>query len=100
MFMRFLGGSVGHKATDFVLQRRPETVHEQNEYDIQEEEIAPEDIEDVCQVEDTDLEEDRDVEEVDSDEESDFGYANGEGQGAEESEQDIVSKDEKDGYNL
>jgi hypothetical protein len=94
MFMRFLGGGIGHKATDFVRQRRPETIREVTEYDIQEEEIAAEDIEDLHQVEDGD------VEEVDPDEEGDFGYADGEGQEAEGSEQEIVSEDEEDEYDL
>jgi hypothetical protein len=100
MFMRFLGGGIGHKATDFVRQRRPETIRDVTEYDIQEEEIAAEDIEDPHQVEDADLEEDGDMEEVDPDEEGDFGYADGEGQEAEGSEQEIVSEDEEDEYDL
>jgi hypothetical protein len=94
MFMRFLGGGIGHKVTESVPQRRPESGREAAEPDIWEEEIVAEDAEDEPQVEDMALEEDLDVEEVDLDEEADFGYVDRE-ESAAESDPDADSEDDE-----
>jgi len=100
MFMRFLGGGVGHKVTDFVQQIRPESICTATEPDVQDEGIAAEHVEDEPQVEGGVLDEDGDVEDVDLDKEVDFGYADDVGSAVEESEQDMDSEDDEDGYKL
>jgi hypothetical protein len=87
MFMRFLGGGIGHKVTEFVPQRRPESGHEAAEPDIWEEEIIGEDAEDEPWVEDMALEEDLDKE-------ADFGYVDCK-ESAAESDPDADSEDDE-----
>jgi hypothetical protein len=101
MFMRFLGGGIGHKVTDFVQQIGPESIHTTTELDVQDELIAAENVEDVPQDEDRVLDEDDDAEEVDLEEEVDYGYADADVRSAtEESEQDADSEDDEIGDEL
>jgi hypothetical protein len=103
MFMRFLGGGVGHKVTEFVQQIRPESIcmaTERSKPDIQDEGITAEHIEDQLQVEGRVLDEDDDMEDVDLDEEVDFGYADDVGSRVDESEQDMDSESDGDGDKL
>jgi hypothetical protein len=101
MFMRFLGGGIGHKVTDFVQQRSSESICATTELDVQDEEIVVENIEYEPQDEGEVREEDDVLEDVDLDEELDFGYADeDEGSAAEESEQDANSEDDEDSCGL
>lgn len=71
MFMRFLGGGIGHRATDHLQQRTPTCIRD--EVPDPHDEDIPHNRQDHTQAEDGDG--DGDPEEVDTDEEADYGYA-------------------------
>jgi hypothetical protein len=98
MFMHYIGGGIGHKVTNHILQARAGRTTK-TEGDIQEDLI----VDDVGNIEDEphlnmygadedghNEDGDRDVKEVNMDEEADFGYRDSEGSEGEE------SKDEDD----
>jgi hypothetical protein len=76
MFMRFLGGGIGHQATKHLEQRTPNRIREE-EPDLSDEDsesdITPHNTEDHTQNKDVIM--DRDLDEADADEEADYGYA-------------------------
>ena len=109
MFMRFLGGGIGHKATDHLQQRTPTCVHDEtSDPHDDDEDIIPHNAQDHTQVEGDDVL-DGDLEEVETDEEADYGYADilesegessegegeGEGEGEDEEETDANEDDDE-----
>jgi len=73
--MRFVGGGIGHKASDNIQQRTPSCISDEAPelYD-NSEEVIPHNTQDHAQVE-GDIYAEGDPEEVDTDEEADYGYA-------------------------
>jgi len=90
MFMRFVGGGIGHKVTDYVQQRSPICIHYE-EPELPDEDVIPHSTPAYAQAEEGDDEDrgaeevdpngdpeevdaNRGPEEVDTDEEADYGY--------------------------
>ena len=74
MFMRFVGGGIGHKATDYIQQSTPVCVRDEGP-DVQDEGAVPHGTQDHAQAGEDDVDVDGDPEEGDADEEVDYGYA-------------------------
>jgi len=74
--MRFVGGGIGHKATEYIQQRTPVCVPAEGP-DVQDEDIILDNTQDDPQGAGDDVDEDGDPEEVDVDEEIDYGYVDG-----------------------
>ena len=107
MFMRFLGGGIGHKVTDHLQQRTFTGVHNEvpdpykevpdpyDEMPNPNEVIIPHNAQDHTQAGDDDVE--GDPEEVDSDEEADYGYVDSpESEGEDSEGKDGKCKEETD----
>jgi hypothetical protein len=93
--MRYIGGGIGHKATNFIKQTIPEPAPEirpNTQEDTADFEEITSDVSTIPhrahpQVGEDDIEEDLDLEKVDSEEEVDFGYGNDtDGDASEEEE--------------
>lgn len=91
MFMRFLGGGIGHKATDHLQQRAPTCVHDEAP-DPQDGDSIPHNTQDHTQAD-----VDGGCEEVDTDEEADYGYADGPESEGEDSEGSTPNSEEEVG---
>jgi hypothetical protein len=74
MFMQFVGGGIGHKASDNIQQQTPSYISDKapNLYD-NSEEVISHNTQDHAQME-GDIYVEGDPEEVDTDEEADYGY--------------------------
>ena len=74
MFMRFVGGGIGHKASDNIQQQTPSHISDEApDLSDNPEEVIPHNTQDHARVE-GDLYAEGDPEEVDTDEEADYGY--------------------------
>lgn len=99
--MRFVGGGIGHKATDHLQQRTPIGVPEEVP-DLQDEDIQHNTQDHTQEEEDhgNDEEDQEDPEEVDTDEEVDYRYADNRGSKGQDSEsedsEEINDSDDKD----
>jgi hypothetical protein len=91
MFMRFVGGGIGHKATDYIQQSTPVCVRDEAP-DVQDEVIIPHDTHDHAREGGDDVDVDGDPEEVDIDEEVDYGY----GDDLESEDKDSEGEEEND----
>ena len=92
MFMRFLGGGIGHKVTDHVEQITPTRVRDEAP-DLHNEDTIPQNMQDHTREDDDDVV--GDPEEVDADEEADYGYADD----VESEDEDLGEDSESKGEN-
>jgi hypothetical protein len=76
MFMRYLGGGIGHKATDHIQPSTPKRAHEEDtETQLEEEGLKADDRTDHIDLYNAGtLEDERGSEGIDTDEEVDYGY--------------------------
>ena len=99
MFMRYIGGGIGHKATNFIKQTVPEPAPEIPS-NTQEDTAGLEGITGRVstvphpQLGEDDIDEDADLEHADSEEEADFGYGDDANDDADEDLEDEVNEDE------
>lgn len=97
MFMWYLGGGIGHKATDFFEQH---TVKDTPEFglDLEEKPIITDEIPDVIRPNNGDAD-DEEVDKVDKEEETDFGYGDdvwSKDEGSDQAKDDGDEEDEED----
>lgn len=98
MFMRFVGGGIGHKSTDYIQQDTPICVHDEAVDEVNDEDIMPINTQGHTQAEEN-VDADGDQDEVDAEEEADYGYADcldsegGDSEG-EDSEDEVENDDE------
>jgi hypothetical protein len=96
MFMRYLGGGIGHKATEMFQQHTVEQAHEFGP-DLEEDPVIADDILDEIRPNNDDIDDEEVVDEVDEEEEADYGY--GDDVRCEDGESDQAEDDDDDDDN-